>query len=73
VRDAAQTARLNDLVRIQRLGGLGVKMSMDSTAMNQEIELMIMEAMSRVEDLLEGVRTEIMIGTDAVSVSVSNR
>ena len=48
-------------------------MSRDSTAMNQEIELMIMEAMSRVEGLLEGVRTEIMIGTDAVSVSVSNR
>lgn len=71
-RDAVQTQRLNDLVRIQRLGALGVKVSMDSIAMNQEIELMIMEAMSGVEGLLEGMRTEIMIGTDSVSVSVSN-
>jgi hypothetical protein len=73
VRDAAQTQRLNSLVRIQRLGGLGVRVSMDSTAMNKEVELMIMEAMSGVESLLEGMRTEIMIGTDSVSVSVSNQ
>ncbi len=70
--NAAQVERLGELVRIQRLGAIGVTVSMDSTAMNQEIELMIMEAMSGVESLLEGMRTEIVIGTDSVSVSVSD-